>query len=500
MIDPLAAQFASLIQNQQYEQLQQFSIQYPQQYAIFYAEYMRQVSFTYEQIEEAINPPPGPPPDELEPPPPPPPPPAEPMSPSNQGKPSLSKKASSDKKAQPVKLLETLPERNTGAKNNPLAGNGAPRLVIVGTGMVGWKIADKLQAQLLQTPDAFQFTIIDQREYFENNVAALRCAVTPWFHKDVTRPHLSWLNDQRMLVVGTVTEVQEKCVLVETNKGMKKVPFDVVIICTGTSYPHFKTDARFREMDSRFRYFQDMAESIQLASSVLVVGGGATGVEMVGEIRHSYPDKPITIVHKHQNLLHDCPIQQSLKTQALLQERKINIILEDALIYDTPVNPFDENKFEVARRTYRTKKGQKVEADLLIRCVNGKPNTQCLRKNFSHVLQKSGKVSVRPTLQILTHENVFIAGDIVDMPNCQLVVNLTDMPDVIVTNALDVLRGRHAYKNFVPGTASWPNSISIGPSDAVGGSAVMFGMVSTGTSLAKNTLMKDLPPDKTYHI
>ena len=258
--------------------------------------------------------------------------------------------------------------------------------------------------------------------FFSINARCLpsACEIYLALLQDVTRPHLSWVNDQRMIVVGTVIEVQEKCVLIETKKGLK----------------------RFQEMEVRFRYLQDMAEMIQHAQSVLIVGGGATGVEMAGEIRHHYADKSITLVHSHQYLLNDCPTQQSLKALALLQERKVNVVLEDSVIYDTPVDPFDESKMELARRTYRTKKGQKLEADLLIRCLNGRPNTECMQRHFSHVVRASGKIAVRPTLQTPTHDNVFIAGDIVDLPNCQMVVNLTDMPDVVFANALDVLHGR----------------------------------------------------------
>lgn len=33
---------------------------------------------------------------------------------------------------------------------------------------------------------------------------------------------------------------------------------------------------------------------IQVADSVLVIGGGSTGVEMAAEIRTEYPDKKVT--------------------------------------------------------------------------------------------------------------------------------------------------------------------------------------------------------------
>lgn len=44
-------------------------------------------------------------------------------------------------------------------------------------------------------------------------------------------------------------------------------------------------------------------EKIKGAKSILIVGGGPTGVELAGEIAFDYPEKDVTLVHNGYRLL-----------------------------------------------------------------------------------------------------------------------------------------------------------------------------------------------------
>ncbi len=41
------------------------------------------------------------------------------------------------------------------------------------------------------------------------------------------------------------------------------------------------------------------------ARKVVIIGGGATGVEQAGEVAHYYPDKQVTIIHSKDHLIND---------------------------------------------------------------------------------------------------------------------------------------------------------------------------------------------------
>ncbi len=55
---------------------------------------------------------------------------------------------------------------------------------------------------------------------------------------------------------------------------------------------------------------------------------------------------------------------------------------------------FDEEQVMCKKLSYKTKKGKKLDADLLIKCVNGSPNTQMLKTHFADHLTPKGLVKV----------------------------------------------------------------------------------------------------------
>lgn len=43
--------------------------------------------------------------------------------------------------------------------------------------------------------------------------------------------------------------------------------------------------------------FANVARAIAKAGSIAIIGGGAVGVEMAGEVKAAYPGKTVTLVH-----------------------------------------------------------------------------------------------------------------------------------------------------------------------------------------------------------
>lgn len=49
-------------------------------------------------------------------------------------------------------------------------------------------------------------------------------------------------------------------------------------------------------MQKRISAVEEIQNKVEQAKSILIVGGGATGLEIVGEIVHYFPDKKVGIV------------------------------------------------------------------------------------------------------------------------------------------------------------------------------------------------------------
>ena len=83
----------------------------------------------------------------------------------------------------------------------------------------------------------------------------------------------------------------------------ENLSYDYLVICTGGSYDSFLKDNACVLMEDRIKYVREMQTKVAEAEKIMVVGGGAAGLEMVGELRHAFPEKPIGLVHRGKTLL-----------------------------------------------------------------------------------------------------------------------------------------------------------------------------------------------------
>jgi NADH dehydrogenase FAD-containing subunit len=152
---------------------------------------------------------------------------------------------------------------------------------------------------------------------------------------------------------------------------------------------------------------------IKAAKNIVVVGGGAVGIEIAGEIAATYPKsdgKKITLIHKGKSLMNDTynsKFRKGLQTQLL--DLGVNLHLGDAL-------QGDYNFEETNGQTLTTIGGAKLEhVDLVIQATGGKVNTDLLKGLVPSLLSSNG-VKVKPTFQLEGHDNIFAVGDVADLP------------------------------------------------------------------------------------
>ena len=71
------------------------------------------------------------------------------------------------------------------------------RVVVIGAGLVGKDVICALQDEA-----EIDLTVIDRRNYYENNMGAPRAIVKPEFHTSISRPHGEWIKHRSRLIVG----------------------------------------------------------------------------------------------------------------------------------------------------------------------------------------------------------------------------------------------------------------------------------------------------------
>ena len=223
-------------------------------------------------------------------------------------------------------------------------------VVIVGGGYGGMCAAAELQK------GGIPFTLIDPKEYFHHNVAALRSAV------DLSYGSKSAIEFEPTFggsfIRGTVDKIlfEEKKVLLVN--GDKEISFTHLILATGSRgpfpcRPHHGQQGRKEELLEEYR---KMSVEISKAEHVVIIGGGAVGIEFAGEIMDVYKGdkkKKVTIVSSGQLLSNsDFPESFKKKMKAALQDWiGVNLILEEK------VTNLDELTFE------RAVKGQVIKTD-----------------------------------------------------------------------------------------------------------------------------------------
>ncbi len=158
-------------------------------------------------------------------------------------------------------------------------------VVIIGGGFAGCKIA-----QLLLAEPSMRVTLIDPKDFFEMVWVNLRAMVIPdWAQRSII-PFSTFI-PRAQLVKDEAASLDTKSV---TTKSGKTIEFDFCVIAVGSSYAGFlKAAVSTSTSSQRLSEMHAFSEQIKSAGSVLIVGGGPSGVELAFEILDVFPNKKV---------------------------------------------------------------------------------------------------------------------------------------------------------------------------------------------------------------
>ncbi|KAG2106256.1 uncharacterized protein F5147DRAFT_701634 [Suillus discolor] len=123
---------------------------------------------------------------------------------------------------------------------------------------------------------------------------------------------------------------------------------------------------------------QERQKRVAAARFVLVVGGGALGIQFASDIAAVYPQKHVTLLHSRRRLLPK--FDDAMHEEALqgLQELNVRVILGERLDFES-LQCTSATQGSSEPRVVRTLSGQEISADLLLLCTGQTPNTGLLR-------------------------------------------------------------------------------------------------------------------------
>lgn len=242
-----------------------------------------------------------------------------------------------------------------------LTGKSAPlmrdrNIVIIGANFAGYHAARVISANL--PPNSpYRVVVIEPNSHFQFTWVLPRFCVAKGHEHKAFIPYggylncpdsaLCWVKDRAGGLTKTHVELQDS----ET-----KIPYDYLIIATGSAVEEgLPSRVNATDKSEGMKRLQSVQKSIESAKNVVVVGGGAAGVEVATDAKFLYPDTNVILVHSRNALMHR--FGKGLQEVALESFKSLGgeTILEDRM-----------TKEDKEAGTVTLRSGRVVECDILV--------------------------------------------------------------------------------------------------------------------------------------
>ena len=271
-----------------------------------------------------------------------------------------------------------------------------PAVVVIGGGYGGIAAARALD-------DVADVTLVEPKDAFVHNVAALRALVDPAWLPRIYLPY------GRLLSHGRVAA--DRAVKVDAGRvalaSGEELSADYLVLATGSSYPFPAKSDVDRTVDAHEKTLGTHA-ALAAAARVLLVGAGAVGIELAGEIKAVWPSKRVTLMDVADEVLGG-PFRADLKAELRRQLAGlgVEVLLGSPLRAAPPTEPGELRSFTVT-----TQAGRDVTADIWFRCYGVIPVSDYLAGGLAGARGADGHIAVTPTLQVAGQDRVFALGDV----------------------------------------------------------------------------------------
>ncbi|KAK9243132.1 fad binding protein [Lipomyces tetrasporus] len=287
--------------------------------------------------------------------------------------------------------------------------------VVLGAGLTGLPLAHYVLKHYADKHD-LKVILVSRSDEFYWNIGAPRAAIPGQFTNDkvffsIPKAFAKYPAKRFEFFLGIVEtwDPDRNSVAVTQSDGQTRtLDYQTLLVATGSDY---KDGAPWKLVGTSQETHDSLAKlrnEVKKAKSIVVGGGGPTGVEFAGELGHEYAKagvKKVTLVITESHPLEAknlAATRQAARKE--LEKLKVNIIA-NARVTDTSTNSAGGKVLELTKAD-GTK--ETLEADLFVPTWGVKFNTSFAPASL---LEPNGRIKVTKSLRAPGYDNVFLAGD-----------------------------------------------------------------------------------------
>jgi len=193
------------------------------------------------------------------------------------------------------------------------------------------------------------------------------------------------------------------------------LPFDFCVIATGSRYADPLIKATAATEAERAAEIAVAHARHARARTVVIVGGGAVGVETAGEFLDALPGVKVVLVDSGPALLPQAPSRFSGWATQFLTKRGVELILGDRVaspgLGEQPLGG-----------VVTTASGRTIPADAVVWATGVKVATEFVSASWPDTVEPDGRVRTDPFLRVEGHPSVFVVGDATNLPESRMAV------------------------------------------------------------------------------
>ncbi|QPM90866.1 NAD(P)/FAD-dependent oxidoreductase [Pseudooceanicola algae] len=319
------------------------------------------------------------------------------------------------------------------------------RIVIIGGGYIGAPLARSLE-------NSADVTLVEPRSHFVHTPAMIRAVVDSTLLDRALIPYDRLLEKGR-LIPARATGVDGDGVTLEDGT---RVEADWIVVATGSSNampfkPEGADIAGLRADNQRIH------AQLRSASTIAIVGAGAVGTELAGEIASAMPDKAVTLISADKALFPGVPGRLGRALADKLREQGVKLILGTRAEGLASLTEPHAGRLNI---------GEKVQSFDLIFPAIGSRASSALLENLPET-QKSfaGRVRTDPWMRPSSLPNVLAAGDVGDAGDAMTIVATSRQLPWLERTLQALVAGEtiENMKPYKPWEARAPILVPLGP-------------------------------------